>query len=57
MTNNDEESLLLDQLQSARHAVEVAKKVVAAARLKQNQAEYQLEVIEQAVADYRTSCS
>ena len=52
MTNDNEESLLLDQLQGARHAVELAKKAVAAARIKQNEAEAALEVMNQAVADY-----
>lgn len=49
---DNEESILLDQLQSARHAVELAKKAVSVARTKQNEAEAALEVMNQAVADY-----
>jgi len=52
LPEQDEESLLLDQLQGARHQVEALKKEASALKIKQNQAEHDLGVIEQAVADY-----
>lgn len=50
--DNDEEQFLLDQLLSARHKLELHKTETSERRFKQNQLEAELEIIEQAFADY-----
>lgn len=54
MTNQDEESLLLDQLNSARFALEQHKKAMSSLRLEQNALEKRLEEVTQAMADFFT---
>ena len=53
-TTEDEEKFLLEQLLGARHGLELHKKETSARRFQQNILEKELEVIEQAVADYMT---
>ena len=48
----DEEGLLLDQLKGARWKVEQIKKEITLLAIDKSEAEYSLEVIEQAIVDY-----
>jgi hypothetical protein len=48
----EEENLIIDHLQSARHALELYKAETSARRFKQNQLEKQLEDAERALIDY-----
>lgn len=52
MTIEDEESFLIDQLNSARFALEQHKKAMSALRFEQNALEKRLEEAEQAMVDY-----
>ncbi len=52
LTVDKEESFLIDQLQSAKHALEIHKKEMTAMRLKQNQLEKIVVDTEQAVIDF-----
>lgn len=50
--NDDEEKILLDQLLTARHNLELHNREAAIHRAKKSELEHNLEVIEQAFADY-----
>lgn len=50
--DNDEEQILLDQLLTARHNLELHNREAAIHRAKKSELEHSLEVIEQAFADY-----
>ncbi len=54
LTIQEEENMLIDKLQSARHALEMHKKAVSSMRFEQNALEKQLEEIEQSCIDYMT---
>lgn len=54
MTEQDEEKILIDQLQSKRAKVEKIKAARAALMFDQNEAEHELEQVEQAIIDYMT---
>lgn len=52
MTITEEENFIIDNLQSARHALELHKAETSARRFKQNQLEKQLEDAERALIDF-----
>jgi len=52
MTIEEEESLIIDKLQSARHALELHKKECSAMRFKQNQLEKEVDDADRALIDY-----
>ena len=54
-TEQDEEAFLLEQLLSARHALEIHKAESSARKFTQNRLEKQLADVEQALLDYVTS--